>query len=141
MRTTVYKIPGVRFIGWVEAEKLIPDIALRGIAMMTVPVLTEIHEISFVDEPQCECVTEIEGTSSSCTAKLTFLTAELLPQGRHLAFVVTAMDGNSYIIGAREVPFTKVKFTINLGEKASQRSCNSYEVTHSAIRTLVKCQI
>ena len=43
------------------SEHLVNDIALRGIAMMPVPVLTEIHNVPFFDEPTCECVTENDG--------------------------------------------------------------------------------
>ena len=91
------------------------DIALRGIAMMPVPVLTEIHNVPFFDEPTCECVTENDGGNRTDTAKLKFASEDLLPLKEHLAFVVTAIDGNSYIIGARETPFPVVKLTVAVG--------------------------
>lgn len=94
MRTTKQILPGVKEIGWVRCEHLVNDIALRGIAMMPVPILTDIHNVPFFDEPTCECVTENDGGNRTDTAKLKFASEDLLPLKEHLAFVVTAIDGN-----------------------------------------------
>ena len=139
MRTTKQILPGVKEIGWVRCEHLVNDIALRGIAMMPVPILTEIHNVPFFDEPTCECVTENDGGNRTDTAKLKFASEDLLPLKEHLAFVVTAIDGNSYIIGARETPFPVVKLTISFGDADGEGAGFIYEITHTAIKSLVPC--
>lgn len=139
MRTTKQILPGVKEIGWVRCEHLVNDIALRGIAMMPVPVLTQIHNVPFFDEPTCECVTENDGGNRTDTAKLKFASEDLLPLKEHLAFVVTAIDGNSYIIGARETPFPVVKLTISFGNTDGDGAGFIYEITHKAIKSLVPC--
>ena len=57
MRTTKQILPGVKEIGWVRCEHLVNDIALRGISMMPVPILTEIHNVPLFDDPSCDCIT------------------------------------------------------------------------------------
>ena len=83
MRTTKQILPGVKEIGWVRCEHLVNDIALRGIAMMPVPILTDIHNLLFFDEPSCECVTENDNGNRTDTAKLKFFHGSLLPIHEH----------------------------------------------------------
>ena len=45
MRTTKQILPGVKEIGWVKSEHLIKNISLRGISMMPVPILSDIHKV------------------------------------------------------------------------------------------------
>src|SRR5574344_620959 len=139
MRTTKQILPGVKEIGWVRCEHLVNDIALRGIAMMPVPVLTEIHNVPFFDEPTCECVTENDGGNRTVMAKLKFASEDLLPLKEHLAFVATAIAGNFYIIGAREAPFPVVNLTISLGNANGEGAGGNDELAHKAIRWLAPC--
>ena len=133
MRTTKQILPGVKFIGWVYADRLIPDIALRGIAGMPVPILTDIHDVAFFDEPKCECMTTNDNGNRLDTATL--------PVNAHIAFIVTDISGGSYIIGSRETPFPVIKRTISFGNTANECAGVKYEITHTAIKSLVKCDI
>ena len=78
MKTTKQILPGVKEIGWVRCEHLVNDIALRGIAMMPVPILTDIHNVPFFDEPTCECVTENDGDGAGCICEITHKSIEPL---------------------------------------------------------------
>ena len=102
MRTTRQILPGICSIEWVECEKLIPDAALHGIVGTPVSILTERHTVEFFDEPECECVTENDNGNRTDTATLKFLSGDLLPIRRHVAFVVTDTNGRSFLIGAAE---------------------------------------
>ena len=141
MRTARQILPGIRFIGWVLCDNLIADIALRGIAGMAVPVLTDIHAVDFFGEPECDCVTANDGGNRLDTASLKFASDCTLPLHSHLAFVVTDISRNSYIIGAKEAAFPVIKRTITFGGTADERACIEYEITHSAIKSLVRCDI
>ena len=141
MRTTKQILPGVKFIGWVYADRLIPDIVLRGIAGMPVPILTDIHDVAFFDEPKCECMTTNDNGNRLDTATLKFSSENVLPVNAHIAFIVTDISGGSYIIGSRETPFPVIKRTISFGNTANECAGVKYEITHTAIKSLVKCDI
>lgn len=139
MRTTKQILPGICSIEWVECEKLIPDAALHGIVGTPVPILTERHAVEFFDEPECECVTENDNGNRTDTATLKFLSGDLLPIRRHVAFVVTDANGRSFLIGAAEQPYPQVKMSIVFGAPDGDSGGFEYEITHTAIKSLVKC--
>ena len=141
MRTTKQILPGVKFIGWVYADRLIPDIALRGIAGMPVPILTDIHDVAFFDEPKCECMTTNDNGNRLDTATLKSSSENVLPVNAHIAFIVPDISDGSYIIGSRETPFPVIKRTIAFGNTANECAGVKYEITHTAIKSLVKCDI
>jgi hypothetical protein len=139
MKSTTQILPGINAIGFVDCDKLMPDVAMRGICGMDVPILTAITNVDFAGSPTCECTSEKVCGNRSDTATLKFVAAELLPVSKHLGFVVTDINGNSYLIGCREAPFPKVKLTSNLGKPDGDAAGYSYEVTHIAIKTLILC--
>ena len=139
MRTTKQILPGIRSIEWVECDKLIPDAALHGIVGTPVPILTERHEVAFFNEPECECVTENDNGNRTETATLKFHSGDLVPMRRHVAFVVTDVGGSSFLIGGAEQPFPSVKCSILFGTADGDGGGFEYEITHTAIKTLVKC--
>ena len=141
MKTTKQILPGVKSIGWVYAENLIPDITLRGIARMPVPILTEIHKVPFFDEPKCECVTTNDNGNRLDTATLKFASEDVLPMDVHIALVVTDIADHSYIIGSRDSPFPVIKRTVSFGVTDGDGAGAEYEITHTAIRSLVPCDI
>lgn len=141
MRTTRQILPGIRAIAWVDCESLIPDIALRSIARMAVPVLTALHEVDFFDSPECECVTENDNGNRTETATLKFLSGTLLPLRKPIGFVVTTVDGDTYLIGTAEKPYPQVKMSIDFGAPDGDSGGFEYEITHTAIKTLVNCVI
>ena len=141
MRTTKQILPGIKAIGWVLCDKLIADIALRGIAGMAVPILTDIHMVDFFGEPECVCVTANDNGNRLDTATLKFASENILPLHSHIALVVTNINGCSYIIGAKEAAFPVIKRTISFGDTSNDRACTEYEITHSAIKSLVRCDI
>lgn len=137
MRTTRQILPGIKAIGWVRCDNLIADIALRGIA----GVLTDINAVDFFGEPECACVTANDNGNRLDTATLKFASENELPLHSHIAFVVTDICGCSYIIGAKEAAYPVIKRTISFGDTSNDRACTEYEITHSAIKSLVRCDI
>ena len=140
MKTTTYSLPGIHTIGWVECDKLQANIALSGIVHSVVPVLTDIHPVAFFGQPTCECKTTKDGASTTCTATLKFASAEMLPTNARIGFVVTDNNGLSWLIGSKEPPMPTVNVTIDFGDSDGNGAANFYEVTHTAIKTLVSCQ-
>lgn len=141
MRTNIQILPGVGFIGWVDCDRLLPNVAMRAAAGMAVPVLTDIHRVDFFGEPIGRCVTERDEGGDLDTATLNFRSPTLLPTDAHMGFVVMDQQGGCYLIGAAEKPFPTVKVTAELGTPDGDPAGYSYEVTHKAIRSLVACNV
>ena len=75
------------------------------------------------------------------TASLKFTSDDSVPKDRHIAFVVTGHNGKSYIIGAREAPYPIVKRTRMMGVRGGDSAVTEYDISHTAIRSLIECDI
>lgn len=139
MRTTTQILPGIKSIGWLDCQHLPRRVDLHGICGTPVAVLTAVTPIAFFEEPECECKTERESGHSNDTAKLKFRCGVLLPIHRTLGFVVTDVNGKSYLIGSQEPPFPKLKVDMRCGTPEGDPAGYHYEITHTAIKSMVEC--
>ena len=64
-----------------------------------------------------------------------------LPTTRHIAFIVTDCNNQSYIIGQHEKPRPIVKVTRNTGTPDGDPAVRSVEVTLYAQRSLIPCEV
>lgn len=141
MKSTTQILPGIKAVGWVDCRHLPKRVDLHGICRSPVAVLTTITPVEFFDEPECRCKTEKEGGCSTDTATLKFHCAVLLPIHRRLGFVVTDVNGKSYLIGGCEPPFPSVKVEHFCGAPDGDGAGFYYEITHNAIKSMVECVI
>lgn len=141
MRTSVTILPGVKFIGWVDCKRLPRRVDLAGIAGMRIPIYTDIHRIDFFDSPQCECKSKMDNAGYEETATLKFLTGSELPRCDTLGFVVTDVNGNSFLIGSQEHPRPVVDCERRTGAPSSDSAGFSYEIKHVALKSMVPCII
>ena len=141
MRTTTQILPGIKAIGWVDCRHLPRRVDLSAICGMSGVVLTDIHPIEFFDEPQCECKTKKDGAGYEDTATLKFLTSQKLPRSASLGFVVTDVNGQSYLIGSLEAPQPQVECNQQTGIPSGDAAGYEYEIKHVSIRSMVPCVI
>ena len=141
MRTSIQILPGIKAIGWVDCRRLPANVALSAICGMQVVVLTDIHPIAFFDEPTCECKTKKDGGGYEDTATLKFLTSQKLPRSASLGFVVTDVNGQSYLIGSLEAPQPQVECNQQTGIPSGDAAGYAYEIKHVSIKSMVPCVI
>lgn len=141
MRTSTQILPGIKAIGWVDCRHLPRRVDLSAICGMTVAVLTDVHPIPFFDEPTCECKTKKDGAGYEDTATLKFLTSEKLPRSASLGFVVTDVNGQSYLIGSLEAPQPQVECNQQTGIPSGDAAGYAYEIKHVSIKSMVPCVI
>lgn len=141
MKTSTVILPGIKFIGWVDSRLLQKRVDLAALCSMPVAVMTTIHEIIFCDEPECECTTEKEGGAYKETTTLKFLSDAAIPESKYLSFVVTDVNGKSFLIGSREHPLPTVERSRRAGIPAGDSAGWSYEIKHTAIKSLIPCII
>lgn len=141
MKKNTQILPGVKSIGWIDCNKIFDDVVMYGICKKAVPILTDIHPIEFFGEPKCERVTKSDNHGRVDTASLSFATSAELPTGINLGFIVTDVNNNSYLIGSKEHPHARAEITERLGAASGDNACVLYEVTHIALRSMIKCWI
>lgn len=139
MKTDIQILPGIKSIGWVECKYLPRRVDLHGITQTSVPIFTTIHPLHFFDEPDCRCKTERVSGNISDTATLKFHCNELIRIDRQIGFVVTDINDISYLIGGKEPPFPKISVEQSTGSCGGDAAGYYYEITHSAIKSMVKC--
>lgn len=141
MRTSTQILPGIKAVGWVDCRHLPRHVDLSAICGMSVAVLTDVHPIPFFNEPTCECQIKKDGAGYEDTATLKFLTSKQLPQGVALGFIVTDVNGKSYLIGSLEHPHPIVESQQRTGIPSGDVAGYAYEIKHVAIKSMVPCVI
>ena len=140
MKTTL-SLPGIKFIGFVPSDNLQREIMNKHLAGLPVGVFTDTTPIAFCGVPTCDAVSTYNNNGRIEQTTLRFKTLDKLPTTRHIAFVVTDCNGQSYLIGQREKPRPIVNITQNTGTPNGDPSVFSVEVTLYAQKSLIPCSI
>ena len=134
-------LPGIKFIGYAPSELLQREMMYKYLAGLPVGVFTDLTPINFVGVPTCEAVSNYGNNGRIEQTTLRFKTLDELPTYRHVAYVVTDCNGQSYIIGQREKPRPIVKVTRDTGTPNGDPSVCSVEITLYAQKSLIPCSI
>lgn len=132
-------LPGIKAIGYVPAERLQREIMYKHLAGIPVGIFTDVTPIAFVGVPTCEAVSTYNNNGRVEQAILRFQTLDEVPLYRHIAFVITDCNGQSYIIGQREKPRPIIKASGHTGAPNGDPAVRSYEVTLYAQKSLIPC--
>ena len=136
---TCQSLPGIKFVGYVDSDNLQREMMYKSLAGIPVGIFTDIVPIRFVGIPTCEAVSTYNSNGRIEQTTLRFKTLDALTATRHVAFVVTDCNGQSYVIGQHEKPRPIVKVTKNTGTPDGDPSALSVEVTLYAQKSLIPC--
>ena len=134
-------LPGIKFIGYVLADNLQREMMNKHLANLPVGIFTDITPIAFCGVPTCEAVSTYNNNGRIEQTTLRFKTLDDLPTYRHVAYIVTDCNNQSYIIGQREKPRPIVKVTRDTGTPNGDPSVASVEITLYAQKSLIPCTI
>ena len=134
-------LPGIKFIGHVPSELLQREMMYKHLAGIPVGVFTHITPIAFCGVPTCEAVSTYNKNGRIEQTTLRFKTLDVLPTTRHVAFVVTDCNNQSYIIGQHEKPRPIVKVTRDTGTPNGDPAVATVEITLFAQKSLIPCAI
>jgi len=137
----IQSLPGIKFIGFVESDKLQREIMLKTLANLPVGIFTDITPIEFCGVPTCEAESTYKNNGRIEQTTLRFKTLDVLPTSRHIAFIVTDCNNRSYVIGQREKPRPIVKVTRDTGTPDGDPAVCSVEVLLYAQKSLIPCNI
>ena len=138
---TRQSLPGIKFLGYVPAEKLQREMMFEHLAGVPVGIFTDVTPIAFVGVPTCEAALAYNKNGRIEQTILRFKTLDVLPTNRHVAFVVTDCNGQSYIIGQHEKPRPIVNVTQNTGTPKGDPAVLSVEVSLYAQKSLIPCSV
>ena len=134
-------LPGIQKVWYILRNYLPDDVVYRSVAGIPVSLQQQPISIPMKGEAVCEVETAFDNNSYIEKAKLTFLTLAEVPTDQHPAFLFQTIEGDIYIIGAKERPYPTVKITRSTGQPDGDTSVRKYEVSFSAKKALALCNV
>ena len=134
-------LPGIQQVWYISRTGLPDDVVYRSVAGIPVSVIEQPISITMKGEAVCEVEQSYDNNSYIEKAKLTFLTLDDVPTDQHPAFLFQTIEGDIYIIGAKERPYPTVKITRSTGQPDGDASVRKYEVSFSAKKALALCNV
>ena len=131
-------LPGITYIGYVPCSLLPANILQKYQAGVPVGIFQIPTDVEHYGNAKCEAEQEYDNGSYSEKAALSFTTTVNIPNFKHLAFVVTSAEGQSYVTGQREEPFPIVEISEKINDET-----NIYEVqiTFTRLKSLIPCDV
>lgn len=129
-------LPGIKSIGYLPCANLSPLIMQKHIVGIPVGVFSAITPIEHYGNASCEAESEYDHGRKLQKTKLKFSTTDEIPIDKHLAFVVTDVEGKSWLIGLREPPCPITEYVRKID---SSTNIWEVEVSFSARKSLISC--
>lgn len=129
-------LPGIERIATVPCQLLSPNIIEKYKAGVPIGVFAITTPIEHYGNASCEAVSEFDEGGYVEKASLHFNTTTEISQQQNLAFVITDVNGKSFVIGCMEAPYPIVNITQKVDEDT-----NIYEVkvSFTRIKALIPC--
>ena len=134
-------LPGITHVWYIQRDYLPDDVVYRAVAGIPITLSEQPIIITMKGEAFCEVEQSFDNNSYIEKAKLTFLTLDDVPTDQHPAFVIQTVDGDVYVIGAKERPYPTVKIIRSTGQLDGDPSVRKYEVSFTAKKALALCEI
>lgn len=126
---------------YISRDHLPDDVIYRSVVGMSITLLEQAISINLKGEAVCEVEQSIDNNSYIEKVKLTFLTLDDVPINQYQAFLFQTIDGDIYLLGAKERPYPTVKITRSTGQPDGDASVRKYEVTFTAKKALARCSV
>ena len=132
-------LPGITKVWYILRDYLPDDVVYRAVAGIPITLSEQPISITMKGETFCEVEQSFDNNSYIEKSKLTFLTLDDVPTDQHPAFVIQTVDGDVYVIGAKERPYPTVKIIRSTGQLDGDPSVRKYEVSFTAKKALAPC--
>lgn len=134
-------LPGIQHVWYISRDYLPDDVIYRSVVGMSITLLEQPIRINLKGEAICEVEQSIDNNSYIEKVKLTFLTLDDVPINQYPAFLFQTIDGDIYLLGAKERPYPTVKITRSTGQPDGDASVRKYEVSFTAKKALARCSV
>jgi len=105
----------------------------------TVDLAVPTENIPFFGVPECQWSGALSSGCREEKATLEFSTADILPEGRRLAFIVTVASGRQFLIGSRESRYPQIEYSETTGSPSGDAALRTYKITHVALKSVLPC--
>ena len=134
-------LPGITKAWYIQRDYLPDDVVYRSVAGIPVTLQEQPIIINLKGEAICEVEQSFDNNSYIEKSKLTLYALDEVPTDQHLAFIIETVDGDKYVIGAKERPYPTVKITRSTGQPDGDPSVRKYEVSFTAKKALALCSV
>lgn len=141
MSITRQILPGIRQIYHIDCDLLPERVDLRTICHMPIEVNCPRTEVNIAGGAEADCTRERSGAGEQDTATLRFLTDRELLLAERPGFVAIDVNGKAWLFGSKEAPRPIIKFNHVSSSPTGERAGWSYEVAHTAIRSMIECEL
>ena len=134
-------LPGISKVWYIHRDYLPDDVVYRAVAGIPIALQNQPVSITLKGEAVCEVEQSFDNNSYIEKTKLAFLSLDDVPVDQHPAFVIQTVNGDRYVIGAKERPYPTVKITRSTGQPDGDPSVRKYEVSFTAKKALALCSV
>ena len=134
-------LPGITKAWYIQRDYLPDDVVYRSVAGIPVTLQEQPISINLKGQALCEVEQSFDNNSYIEKSKLNLYTLDEVPTDQHPAFVIETVDGDKYVIGAKERPYPTVKITRSTGQPDGDPSVRKYEVSFTAKKALALCSV
>lgn len=132
-------LPGIVKIQYLRCSDLQPNVMLASICGALITIAATATDIKFFGQPSLKYDGSKLNGSRQEKSTLEFDTSDKLPEGERLAFVVTAVSGKQFLIGAREPGYPQVNYSETTGSPGGDPAVRTYKITHIAQKSVLPC--
>lgn len=132
-------LPGIVKIQVVRCFDLPPHLMHASISGTIVALSLPSVQVKFYGQPSLKWDGTIENGARTEKSTLEFSTADKLPEGKRLAFVLTVASGRQYLVGTREPKYPKINYSETAGAPDGDAALRTYKITHIALKSVLPC--
>ena len=132
METLSKRYPGVKRIGCIKASLLPPDLMLTAMTGVKVAIVNPVNWLDRVGESEFTIEDYYSYGTSEQKVTIAFNSRDAVYKSQKLAFIVTCVSGESYLVGTAEPNNPVVNCELYAGKKSGTAAVNKVTVTHTA---------
>lgn len=132
-------LPGIVSISYTDCDNLQAHVMQQSISGAIIDLALPVVKIHFFGVPKCQWTGSLSSGCRQEKATLEFATADIIPEGRRLAFIITVASGRQFLIGSREPKYPQIEYTETTGSPSGDAALRTYKITHVALKSVLPC--
>lgn len=132
-------LPGIVSIRYTDCANIQPHAMQQSICGAVVDLALPSVKVSFYGQPKFEIDGSLSSGDRQEKTTIEFATSDILPEGRHLAFILTCASGKQWLVGTREPKYPQVNYSETAGSPSGDAAVRTYKITHIALKSALPC--